>query len=134
MTEEAEKREKTWQLVKKVYKVNVRLMAPIYDVMLSILETGTYLNLSEYMNDHFQQYFQERGIELALKVSNDDGDEEAPGEEPLQETAIVNARLTIPVKKAVDQVLDSGLYFNISHYIRDVVRKDLEARGISIEK
>jgi len=135
MADGEEKREKTWRLTKKSYSVNVRLTAPIYDAMLRILETGAYLNLSEYVNDLFQQYFKEMGVELeTLKVSAEDEEEEAPGEQPLQETAIVNARLTIPMKNAIDQVLDSGLYFNISHYLRDVVRKDLEARGISLEK
>ena len=134
MADGEEKREKTWRLTKKSYSVNVRLMAPIYDAMLRILETGAYLNLSEYVNDLFQQYFKEMGVELeTLKVSAEDEEEEAPSEQPLQETAIVNARLSIPMKNAIDQVLDSGLYFNISHYLRDVVRKDLEARGISLE-
>ena len=133
MVEEGEKRERTWQLTKKVYQVNVRVTAPIYDALLRILETGAYLNLSEYINDMFQQYFKERGIELeAVKMSDEDGEEEAPSEQPLQETDIVNARLPIPMKNAVDQVLGSGLYFSISHYLRDVVRKDLEARGISL--
>ncbi|GAH64375.1 unnamed protein product, partial [marine sediment metagenome] len=54
--------------------------------------------------------------------------------EMLQDTAVVNARLPIQTKKAIYQVLDSGLYFNISHYLRDIIRKDLEARGIDIEK
>ena len=134
MADGEEKREKTWQLTKKVYPVNVRVTAPIYDAMLSFLETGAYLNLSEYINDVFQQYFKERGIELeVVKVSNEDGEEEVPIEEPLQDTAIVNARLPISMKTAVDHVLDSGIYFNISHYLRDVIRKDLEARGISLE-
>ena len=133
MVEEGEKRERTWQLTKKVYQVNVRVTAPIYDALLRILEMGAYLNLSEYINDVFQQYFKERGIELeAVKMSDEDGEEEAPSEQPLQETDIVNARLPIPMKNAVDQVLGSGLYFSISHYLRDVVRKDLEARGISL--
>lgn len=123
---------KIWQLTKKVYQVNVRLTAPIYDAMLRIMETGAYLNPSEYINDLLQQHFKERGIELeAIKVSTED-EEEAPREEPLG-TAIVNARLPIQMKNAVNQVLDSGLYFNISHYLRDVVRKDLESREMSLE-
>jgi len=128
-----EKREKTWQLTKKVYPVNVKVTAPIYNVMLGFLETGAYLNLSEYINELFQQYFKEKGVELEPIKASDDDEEEAPREEQLLGTAIVNARLPIPMKNAVDQVLDSGLYFNVSHYMREVIRKDLEARGISLE-
>jgi len=133
MVDMDEKREKTWQLTKKVYPVNVKVTAPIYNVMLGFLETGAYLNLSEYINELFQQYFKEKGVELEPIKASDDDEEEAPREEQLLGTAIVNARLPIPMKNAVDQVLDSGLYFNVSHYMREVIRKDLEARGISLE-
>ena len=128
-----EKVEKTWQLTKKVYPVTVRVTAPVYDVMLRFLETGAYLNLSEYVNELFQQYFKEKGVELEAIKASDDDEEEAPREEQLLGTAIVNARLPIPMKNAVDQVLDSGLYFNVSHYLREVIRKDLEARGIELD-
>ena len=133
MVDVDEKVEKTWQLTKKVYPVTVRVTAPVYDVMLRFLETGAYLNLSEYVNELFQQYFKEKGVELEAIKASDDDEEEAPREETLLGTAIVNARLPIPMKNAVDQVLDSGLYFNVSHYLREVIRKDLEARGIELE-
>lgn len=125
---------KAWQLIKKVYTINVRMPAPIYDAVLRIIETGAYLNPSEYINDLLKQNFKERGIELdVIKVSTDDEEEEQHREEPPQLTAIVNARLPIQMKNAVDQVLDSGVYFNVSHYLRDVVRKDLESREMSLE-
>ncbi len=34
------------------------------------------------------------------------------------------------MRRAIDRLLESGLYFNVSHYIRDFVRRDLESRGI----
>ena len=126
--------EKNWQLTKKVYPVTIRVTAPIYDAMLRIIETGAYLNPSEYINDLLQQRFKERGIELeAIKVGNEDEEEKVSSKKTLLDTAVVNARLPIKMKNAVDQVLDSGLYFNISHYVRDVVRKDLESREMSLE-
>jgi len=133
MVDVDEKVEKTWQLTKKFYPVHIKVTAPVYDVMLRFLETGAYLNLSEYINELFQQYFSEKGIELeAINFSGEDEDEDII-EEQVQGTAIINARLPIPMKKAVDQVMDSGLYFNVSHYVREVIRKDLEARGIELE-
>ncbi len=35
--------------------------------------------------------------------------------------------------KAIDSVIDSGKYLRVSDYLRDLIRKDLEARGIKIE-
>jgi len=35
--------------------------------------------------------------------------------------------------KAIDLVIESGKYLRISDYLRDLVRKDLEERGIEIK-
>lgn len=128
------KEEKNWQLTKKVYKANVRLTAPIYDAVLQSLKTGAYLNLSECINDLLKQYFNERGVKLeAITPSRGKKDEkelEVPADEMLQETVIINARIPVPMKDAINSVLDAGLHFNISHYIREAVKNDLETRGI----
>lgn len=126
-------KEKTWQLTRKVYRFNVRVTAPIYDAVLSFLDLGVYLNISEFINDLFQQHFKEKGIDLrALPVNNEDKEGKASINDVIVDTVIVNARLPVPMKNAVNQVLDSGVYFNISHYIRDTIKKDLEARDILV--
>lgn len=125
--------EKTWQLTKKVYQVNVRLTTPIYDAILRSLETGAYFNFSECINDLLKQYFTEKGVEFEVITTNseeEEKEEEVPSDKMVQETVIVNARLPIPMKDGVDRVLETGLYFNISHYLREAIRKDLEARDI----
>ncbi len=126
-------KEKTWQLTRKVYRFNVRVTAPIYDAVLSFLDLGVYLNISEFINDLFQQHFKEKGIDLrALPVNNEDKEGKASINDVIVDTLIVIARLPVPMKNAVNQVLDSGVYFNISHYIRDTIKKDLEARDILV--
>lgn len=35
--------------------------------------------------------------------------------------------------EAVIKVVETGNYVDVTDYIRDIVRKDLEARGISLE-
>ena len=117
---------------KKVYNFNIRVTAPIYNAVRNTLDMGIYLNISEYINDLFRQHFKEKGIELGVtKVSSEDK-EEAPSMEFPIDTVIVHARLPIPMRNAIGKVLDTGNYFNISHYIRDVVKKDLDARGIDL--
>jgi len=48
------------------------------------------------------------------------------------ETYPISARVTSPMLKAIDEVIDSGKYLRVSDYLRDLVRKDLESRGIKI--
>jgi len=123
--------EKKWQLTKKAYQLKVRFTAPIYNAILRLLETGGYLNISECTNDLLKQYFMKEGINLETITSNQkEENEEPPSEDVVLDTVVVNARLTIQMKDNIDQVLDTGLYFNISHYLREVIRKDLISRGV----
>ena len=124
MTEE---KEKTWQLIKKVYRINVRITKPLYDVVLRVLDSGRYYNTSEFFIDLLQKHFKNKGIKIEINDSGEDKD--LSKEEVTKDSAIINARIPIPMKKAVDQVLDGGVYLNISHYMREAVRKDLEERG-----
>jgi len=32
--------------------------------------------------------------------------------------------------KAIDQLLESGFYFEVSDYLRHIIKKDLEERGL----
>ncbi len=45
----------------------------------------------------------------------------------------ISARVTRPMLIAIDNVIDSGKYLRVSDYLRDLIRKDLEARGVNIE-
>jgi len=49
------------------------------------------------------------------------------------ETYPISARVTLPMLKGIDSVIDSGKYLRVSDYLRDLIRKDLEERGIGIE-
>ena len=53
----------TW-LTRRIYKVSVRLTAPVCDAALRLLDLGAYLILSELVNDVLRRRFEERGIEL----------------------------------------------------------------------
>ena len=49
------------------------------------------------------------------------------------ETYPISARVTRSMLNAIDSVIDSGKYLRVSDYLRDLIRKDLEERGIRIE-
>ena len=119
-----------WSLTKSSYSFNVRVTAPIYDALLRILETGAYLNLSEYANYLIRRDLEEKGIQLKkIKINNKKEEKGASSKQPLLETVVVSTRIPNPLKEVLDQVLDSGLYFQASDYLRDIIRKDLEERG-----
>ncbi len=62
-----EKREKTWQLTDKPYKISIKVTAPIYDAMLSIIESGAYLNIPDYLRDLIRRDLEARGIRLEVR-------------------------------------------------------------------
>ena len=144
----AEEYEKRWQLTKKVYRINVRITAPLYDAMLRTMESGFYYNVSEFLIDVLRKYFTEKSIEINAKIGSEDDkilklpkdsaiiqiDAKVDGEDArVKDSAIINARIPVSMRSAVDNVLDSGIYLNISHYMREVVRKDLESRVFQLK-
>ena len=124
----AEEKEKQWQLTKKVYRFNVRVTRPLYDAMLRTIESGAYYNPSEFIIDVLQKHFKEKGVKVEAKIGEAP---EASSEKDSKDSDILNARISRSMMNAVDQVMASGHYFNISHYVREAVRKDLESRGLN---
>jgi len=50
------------------------------------------------------------------------------------ETITVATRVTKPTFKGIQTVLEINAHINIADYIRDLIRRDLEARGVKIEE
>lgn len=50
------------------------------------------------------------------------------------ETVPVATRITRPMLKRIQSVLEKDAHINTAEYIRDLIRRDLETRGIEIEK
>jgi Arc/MetJ-type ribon-helix-helix transcriptional regulator len=50
------------------------------------------------------------------------------------ETVPVATRITKSMFKAVQTVLLSNAHLNVADYVRDLIRKDLEKRGVLDEK
>jgi hypothetical protein len=47
-----------------------------------------------------------------------------------KETVPVGTRVTEAMQKAIDKVLESNGHLNASDYLRDLIRRDLEKRGL----
>jgi len=52
---------------------------------------------------------------------------------PRRDTKVISGRITPVMFEAVNKVVDSGKYVDVTDYLRDIIRKDLEVRGIRIE-
>ena len=49
------------------------------------------------------------------------------------ETVPVSTRITRPMRRAITGVLQVNAHINVADYIRDLIRKDLESRGVKVE-
>lgn len=123
--------ERTWQLTKRAYSVHAEVPAPLYDAMLRILESGAHLNLSEYMRTLIEKDVEERGIELEpMEAFGGEGVGDVIRTPVTFGTGVVSTRVPMLVMEMINGLLDSGFYISVSDYLRDVVKKDLESRGI----
>jgi hypothetical protein len=67
-------------------------------------------------------------VETALK-----GSKGAKGRRQRWDTRILSGRVSPSTYETVIKVVEAGNYVDVTDYLRDIVRKDLEARGISLE-
>ena len=50
------------------------------------------------------------------------------------ETKVISGRVSPQTHQAVLEIVNSGSYVDVTDYLRDLIRKDLDARGITLEK
>lgn len=123
--------ERTWQLTKRAYFIHAEVPAPLYDALLRILESDVHLNLSEYMRTLIEKDIEEKGIELAPpEAFGGEGREDVIVSPVTFKTGVVSTRVPIIMMEMINGLLESGLYLRVSDYLRYVIKKDLESRGI----
>jgi len=49
------------------------------------------------------------------------------------ETKVISGRISPKMMKAVMRIVESGQYVDVQDYLRSIIRKDLEERGILTE-
>ena len=123
--------ERTWRLTKRDYNVHGKVTAPIYDAVLRILESGDQLNLSEYVGALIVKDVEERGIELEpMEAFGLEGVGDVIRDPKRFDAGVVSTRVSMPMMKIINGLLDAGLFLRVSDYLRYAVKKDLESRGI----
>jgi len=50
------------------------------------------------------------------------------------ETKVISGRVSPQMYEAVLEIVNSGNYVDVTDYLRYLIRKDLDARGITLEK
>ena len=134
MADGEEKWERPWRLTKRAYSVHAEVTAPLYDAMLRIIESGAQLNLSEYLGGLIEKDIKERGIELApLGAFGGEGVEDVIRSPVTFETGVVSTRVPMLMMEMINGLLESGFYLRVSDYLRDIVKRDLESRGIEFK-
>jgi len=59
---------------------------------------------------------------------------EKPGKRVRWQTKVISGRISPQMYQAVLDIVNSGNYVDVTDYLRYLIRKDLEARGVTIEK
>jgi len=49
------------------------------------------------------------------------------------ETKVLSGRVSVPMYNAVLDIINKGNYADVTDYLRDLVRRDFEKRGITID-
>ena len=49
------------------------------------------------------------------------------------DTKVISGRISPVMYEAIIKIVESGSYVDVTDYLRDLIRKDLDARGISLE-
>ena len=126
-----ERFERTWRLTKRSYSVHAEVTAPIYDAVLRILESGAQLNLSEYLGALIVKDVEERGIELEpMEAFGGEGRGDVIRGPKSFDAGVVSTRVPMLMMEMINGLLDSGFFLRVSDYLRYVIMKDLESRGI----
>jgi len=59
---------------------------------------------------------------------------EKPGKRKRWKTTVISGRISPQMYQAVLEIVNSGSYVDVTDYLRDMIRKDLDARGVTLEK
>ena len=60
--------------------------------------------------------------------------EKEKGKRVRWKTKVISGRVTPQMYQAVLDIIDLGKYVDVTDYLRYIIRKDLDARGIVLEK
>ncbi|GAG87701.1 unnamed protein product, partial [marine sediment metagenome] len=59
---------------------------------------------------------------------------EKKGKRVRWKTKVISGRVSLQTYQAVLDIVELGIYVDVTDYLRDLIRKDLVARGVTLEK
>ncbi len=113
--------------------VSTRVSVPMMKIINGLLDSGLYLNVSDYLRYTIKKDLESRDIDPKLvKADIEEVEEPAKSWRP-SDTVNVSTLVPMAMLEDIDRILASGYYLRVSDYLIDLIRKDLEARDIDIE-
>jgi len=114
--------------------ISTRVPVLMVEMIARLLDSGLYLSVSDYIRYVVKKDLESRGIEPKL-IKADAEEEEKPAKtwRP-SETATASTQVPMAMMEDIDQLLASGFYLRVSDYLLDLIRKDIEERGLSLDK
>lgn len=59
--------------------------------------------------------------------------EKEKGKRVRWKTKVISGRVSLQMYQTVLDIVNSGIYVDVTDYLRDLIRKDLDARGVTLE-
>lgn len=110
--------------------VSTRVPMLLMKMINGLLDSGFYINVSDYIRYVIKKDLESRGIEpKPIKVDVEEG-KPAKMWRP-SATAKVSTQVPMRMMDDIDGLLASGHYLRVSDYLIDLIRKDLQSRGIT---
>jgi len=119
---------KTRRLTRRTYRVRVNLTAPVYDALMNLIDSGTHLSISKYLEDLIINHLESMGTEFN-RLEDYVEAENVERRSKVADSGVVSTRLPKPVINLINGLVNSGLFLKVSDYLRYIVMKDLEKRG-----
>jgi len=106
--------------------VSTRMPLLLMGMINGLLDSGFYINVSDYLRYVIKKDLESRDIEPRLV---DTGEEEPAKSWRPSATARVSTRVPMRMMDDIDRLLASGFYLRVSDYLIDLIRKDLQSRA-----
>jgi len=111
--------------------VSTRVPLLLMEMINGLLNSGFYINVSDYLRYVVKKDLESRDIEpRPIKADAEEEKKSAKTWRP-SETAKVSTKVPMRMMDDIDRLLASGYYLRVSDYLIDLIRKDLEARDLS---
>ena len=108
--------------------VNTRVSLPMVKGVNMVLGSGFYLSVSDYFRDVIKKDLESRGFE-PTPIKDVEEREFSKMWRP-SEVETVSTQVPMPMMERIDLLLGSGVYFRVSDYLIDLIKNDLESRGL----